>query len=100
MMKLLFTLKSPDHSGLEALHRLVLQGLESQVSDIQVLADQILASSESLISSGQLRKELLTISIHKVKSTEWNTLMVRYLESPCRYQAEIKKEKPQTTLFS
>ncbi len=98
-MKLLFTLKSPDHSGLDALHRLVLQGLESQVSDIQMLADQILAGSESLTKSGQLRKHLLTISIHKVKSIEWNTLMVKYIESPNRYQAEIKKEKPQTTLF-
>lgn len=99
MLKLLFTLKSSEHPGHEALHQLVLRSLGPQASDLKSIADQLLIDSKALIHSGLLKNEHLTISIHKVKATEWNTLMVRYLEPPYRYQVEIKKEKPQTTLF-
>ena len=99
MLKLLLTLKSCEHPGHEALHQLVLRSLGSQASDIKSIADQLLIDSRVLIQTGLLKNEHLTISIHKVKATEWNTLMVRYLEPPYRYQVEIKKEKPQTTLF-
>lgn len=99
MLKLLFTLKSCEHPGHEALNKLVLRSLGSQAVDLKEIADHLLQETQPLIKSGLLRNEYLTISIHKVKSTEWNTLMVRYLEPPFRYQVEIKKEKPQTTLF-
>ncbi len=99
MLKLLFTLKHPEHPAHEVLHQLVLEGMDFQGYTIKELADQLLKRAEPLIKSGQLENEKLTISIHKVKSTEWNTLMVRYLDPPFRYQVEIKKEKPQTTLF-
>lgn len=99
-MKLLLTLKSTEHPGHEALHQLVLRALGSPGQDLQKIADQLLSDCDPLIKAGLIKHELLTISIHKVKSTEWNTLLVRYLEPPYRYQAEVKKEPPQTTLFS
>lgn len=100
MMKLLFTLKSPEHPAHEVLHQLVLRGLGSPGQDLKAIADQILQECQPLIRSGLIKNEILTISIHKVKSTEYNTLMVRYLEAPYRYQAEARKEPPQTTFFS
>ena len=100
MLKLLFTLKSPSHPGHEALHQLVLRCLAGQGQDLQAIADDLLTQCKPLIKAGSLRNEYLNISLHKVNSTEWNTLMVRYLEPPYRYQVEIKKEKSQTTLFA
>ncbi len=98
-MKLLFTLKNTEAPGHEALHQLVLRALGANTSDLQAVADQLLQESQPLIKSGQLKNELLAITIHKVRSTEWNILMVRYQDRPVRYHAEIRKELPQTTLF-
>jgi hypothetical protein len=99
MMKLLVSLKSPEHPAHEALHQLVLRGLDSPGQDLKAIADQILKDCQTLIRSGLIKNDQLTISIHKVRSIEYNILMVRYLEAPYRYQVEARKEKPQTTLF-
>jgi hypothetical protein len=99
MLTLILSLKHSQNPAHQALDRLLLQKLASPGQEVKALADQLLIDCKPLIQSGLLKNELLTISIHKVKSLEWNTLMVRYLEPPYRYQAEVKKEKPQTTLF-
>lgn len=99
MLKLLFTLECPQLPALKSLHELVTEALGNSDGDIQKLADMVLAGSRPLVASKALDDGKLIIKLHKVRSTEWNILLVKYRDYPHRYQCEIEKKKPQISLF-
>lgn len=100
MIKLLFTIQTPEMPALRELHQVVTEELGSQ-GNLQQMADQILAKSRPLIQSGKLDDNKLIIKLHKVqRSKEWNMLLIKYKEYPHWYQAEIKHSPNQTALFN
>lgn len=100
MLKLLFTLDVPEVPAIQSLHQVVMKAVATPGFNLQSLADQILAESRPLVKQGQLEDAKLLITLHKIRSAEWNVLLVKYKKHPHWYQCEIKKEAPQTTLFA
>lgn len=100
MLKLLFTLECPQNPALQHLHEIVQQALGDTDGNIQQMADQVLAQSRPLVQNKALDDNKLIIRLHKIRSTEWNTLLIKYRDYPHRYQCEIQKVKSQTRLFA
>ncbi|WBL42363.1 hypothetical protein PBT90_00055 [Algoriphagus halophytocola] len=100
MLKLLYTLDCPPLPALQRLDEIVRQALGSAGGNLQTMADQVLAESRTLVGKNGLDDSKLIIKLHKVRSAEWNVLLIKYKDHPHWYQCEIRKEKSQTRLFS
>ena len=100
MLKLQFTRESHRLPALSLLHQYLMEEMRLANGNIQKLADQMLIRSRELTASGALDDSLLQIKLFKVRSTEWNVLLIKYRKYPHCYHCELVKVKDQISIFA
>lgn len=92
-------LSNSDHPGLKAMDdhlQEILKGRPGKT--LREVADHLLAKGRELADQRLLTWDLLEITLHKVKSDEWNILLVRYRKMPWKYHVEVVLVPEQTAL--
>jgi hypothetical protein len=92
-------LSNSKHSGLKAMDDHLQEILKSRPGKtLREVADHLLAKARELADKRLLTWDRLEITLHKIKSEEWNVLMIRYRKMPWKYHAEVVLIPDQTSL--
>lgn len=97
VLKKAVSITNNEHPGLKQLDDR-LKEFMAKGFPLQKIADNILEVGQNLDNKKIIKKDLLHISLHKIRSTEWNCLLVKYREMPWLFHIEILTIPPQTSL--